>query len=74
MGKVIKVVASLVVVIFIAAFYALLNIDLNDYKQQIEDATADATGRQLRLEGDVSIAWSLIPTLAVEKVTFSNAS
>ena len=33
----------------------------------------DATGRQLRLEGDVSIAWSLIPTLAVEKVTFSNA-
>ena len=74
MGKVIKVVASLVVVIFIAAFYALLNIDLNDYKQQIEDATADATGRQLRLEGDVSIAWSLIPTLAVEKATFSNAS
>jgi len=74
MGKVIKVVASLVAVIFIAAFYALLNIDLNDYKQQIESATADATGRQLRLEGDVSIAWSLIPTLAIEKATFSNAS
>jgi len=74
MGKVIKVVASLMVVIFIAAFYALLNIDLNDYKQQIEDATADATGRQLQLEGDVSIAWSLIPTLSVEKAIFSNAS
>ena len=74
MGKVIKVVASLMVVIFIAAFYALLNIDLNDYKQQIEDATADATGRQLQLEGDVSISWSLIPTLSVEKAIFSNAS
>jgi uncharacterized protein involved in outer membrane biogenesis len=74
MGKVIKIVASLAAVIFIAAFYALLNIDLNDYKQQIQDATADATGRQLQLEGDVSIAWSLIPTLVIEKATFSNVS
>ena len=32
MGQVIKVVASLMSVIFIDAFYALLNIDLNDYK------------------------------------------
>jgi uncharacterized protein involved in outer membrane biogenesis len=73
MGRTIKFVGSIVFVVFIAAFYALLNIDLNDYKQQIETATAEATGRQLELEGDVSIAWSLIPTLVIEKARFSNA-
>jgi len=73
MGHIIKFVVSIVFVSFIAAFYALLNIDLNDYKQQIETATSDATGRQLSLEGDVSIAWSLIPTLTVKQARFANA-
>lgn len=73
MGHTIKFVVSIVFVVFIAAFYALLNIDLNDYKHQIETATAEATGRQLELEGDVSIAWSLIPTLVIEDARFSNA-
>jgi len=74
MRHAVKFVVSIVVVALIAAFYALLNIDLNDYKQQIEEATTEATGRQLRLEGDVSIAWSLIPTLVIEKAHFSNAA
>jgi len=73
MGHIIKFIVSIVFVSFIAAFYALLNIDLNDYKQQIETAAADATGRQLSLEGDVSIAWSLIPTLTVKQARFANA-
>lgn len=73
MGHVIKFFFSIVFVALIAAFYALLHIDLNDYKQQIEEAASDATGRQLHLVGDVSIAWSLIPTLIIEKATFSNA-
>lgn len=73
MGRAIKFLFSVVVVVFIAAFYALLNIDLNDYKQQIEKAAHDATGRELSLEGDVSLTWSLIPTLQVEKARFSNA-
>lgn len=73
MGRAIKFLFSVVIVVFIAAFYALLNIDLNDYKQQIEKATHDATGRELSLEGDVSLTWSLIPTLQVEKARFSNA-
>ncbi len=73
MGHIIKFVISVVFVCLIAAFYALLNIDLNDYKQQIASAAAETTGRQLTLDGDVSIAWSLIPTLNIKQVRFANA-
>jgi len=72
-GHIVKFFVSLIFVAVIAAAYAIFNIDLNDYKKQIETATADATGRQLTLEGDVSLAWSLIPTLQVEKAQFANA-
>ena len=72
-GHIVRFFVSLLVVAIIAAFYAILTIDLNDYKKEIETATADATGRNLTLEGDTSLAWSVIPILKVETARFSNA-
>jgi uncharacterized protein involved in outer membrane biogenesis len=53
--------------------YAIVNIDLNDYKKEVSDAAEQATGRPLNIEGEISLAWSLVPKLVVEKATFSNA-
>ncbi len=69
----VQIILSIVVVAVIAAFYAVLNLDLNDYKKQIESAAYDATGRTLILEGDVSLTWSLIPTLSIKQARFANA-
>ncbi len=72
-GHTVKIFITLLTVAIIAAVYAILTIDLNDYKKQIETATADAIGRELKLQGDTSLAWSLVPTLKVEKASLANA-
>jgi uncharacterized protein involved in outer membrane biogenesis len=69
----IRLIVSLAVVLLIASLYAIINIDLNDYKKEVTEAVEQATGRQLHVEGDLSLAWSLFPKLQVEKATFSNA-
>ncbi len=68
-----KFVASIVLVAVIAAVYALLTLDLNDYKQQIESEVTKATGRELELNGDVALSWSMVPTLEIDNARFSNA-
>ena len=67
MGRIFKVL-GLVIGAFVVLFVALLIgiallIDPNDYKDQITDAVADATGRQLTLEGDLEL--KLFPRLGI---------
>ena len=68
MSRTTKIVAWLVgavVAIFVIAAVALVVFfDPNDFREDIADAVADSTGRELVIEGDVSI--SLFPWLAVE--------
>ena len=73
MKKTLIVVVALLVVVVAALFVAPAFIPVDTYKDQIETAALDATGRELKINGDISL--SLLPRLAVEAedVTFANA-
>lgn len=55
---------SLIVLLAVMAGVILTVIDPNDYKPQIEAAAFEATGKKLRLQGDLSL--SLFPTISIE--------
>ena len=70
LGIAVGVIVALFVVVAIAVS---LLFDPNDYKDEITAAVQDATGRQLTLDGDLSLA--VFPTIriAVGSATLSNA-
>ena len=53
---------------------AVLRYADNALKPQIAQAVKSATGRELTLDGDVTIVWSWPPTLVIEDVRLQNAS
>lgn len=73
LSTLIKILLSLVFAALIAGLYTLFNINLNDYKQDIESAVYDATGRRLQLEGNLEIAWSPTPSVLINQASFANA-
>lgn len=68
MGRLLKilliVVAGVVGILVIAAIGLLLFFDPNDYRDEIAAQVEKATGRELSIEGDLSL--SVFPWLAVE--------
>jgi uncharacterized protein involved in outer membrane biogenesis len=74
MNKAIKIVAGLVAVVLVTIIVIISTTDINQYKDQIIDLVEDATGRNLQIGGDLKFALSLVPTVVVEDVKFSNAS
>ena len=58
------VVATLVALPVLALALAWLLLDPNEHKDRVQAAFRDATGRQLLLEGSLSV--SIFPWLAVE--------
>jgi uncharacterized protein involved in outer membrane biogenesis len=74
MNIAIKIVAGLVAVALVAVVVIISTIDINQYKGQIIELVEDATGRNLQISGDLKLALSLVPTVVVEEVKFSNAS
>ncbi|MFZ5556012.1 MAG: AsmA family protein [Pseudomonadota bacterium] len=52
---------------------ALSRIDLNQHVAFIEAKAKEATGRELKIKGDVGFKLSLFPTVAANDVTFQNA-
>ena len=74
MGKVIKIVAGLFVVVIIAVVAVISTVDINQYKPELIEMVEESTGRQLQIGGDLVFALSLVPTVLVEDVHFTNAS
>ena len=74
MVKLIKVVAGIVLLVVVAVIIFLATLDLNRHKEKISQIIEDATGRQLRINGDLHLALSLTPTLVMENASLSNAS
>lgn len=63
-------------VLFALLFITLLfitQIDANRYKSVIETQVSDITGRQLRIDGALSINFGLQPQLSIEHISFANA-
>jgi AsmA protein len=67
-------VGAIVALFVVIAIAVSVLFDPNDYKDEITTAVQDATGRQLTLDGDLSLA--LFPTIriAVGSATLSNAA
>lgn len=65
-------VASFIIVLALGGFFFVRNFDLNRYKGYIEETVLRETGRQLKLNGDAKLGISLIPTVVINDVTFSN--
>ena len=73
--KKILITAALLLVVLIAAGYAiLLNLDFNRYKPRIAKLVFDATGRRLTIDGNIDVALGWRPTLVAENVGLENAS
>jgi AsmA protein len=65
--------AAVVVLVPVLAMGILaLTIDPNNYKQHVEVAVQQATGRELHIRGPVSVAASWMPTVTAKDVTFAN--
>ncbi len=73
MGKLIKILLVLVVVVVVAVIGLIMTTDINQYKDQIVKVVKDNTGRDFEIAGDLKLAPSLIPTVAIEGVTLGNA-
>ena len=74
MGKVIKILAGLFVVVMIGIAIVISTLDVNQYKGEITQAVEDATGRKLDIDGDIGFKISLIPTVVINDLKFANAS
>jgi len=66
--------AGLVVVVVGGAIIAITSIDFNQYRSTIADQVKQATGRDLKIAGDLKVGISLAPAVAVDDVSFSNAA
>lgn len=71
--RILLAVAGLVVLLPLvaAAAFALL-FDSDTLKVRVADAVRRSTGRELAIAGPVGLAWSLVPTIALREVSFSN--
>ncbi len=72
-STILKIGGVLIVAVVVAAVAIVLSIDPNDYKDDIQKAARDATGRELTIEGDISLDLGLTTALSVGKVRFANA-
>ncbi len=68
MGRILKVfsilVGALLALIVIAVLLVVLLVDPNDYRDEIAQRVQDATGRELTIEGELSM--SVFPWVAIE--------
>jgi AsmA family protein len=74
MAKMIKIVTTLLVVVVISISVVIFTVDINQYKGELITLVEESTGRILKVDGDLEFAVSLIPTVVVEDIQFSNAS
>lgn len=72
--KILSVIGVLLIAIVVAGIAILKSIDFNEYKDEIAEQAKAATGRDLKIAGKLDLEISLSPRIAVDGVSFSNAS
>ena len=68
-----KIFVAVILLIIISVIGVLSSIDLNDYKPEIIEAVEEETGRTLTIDGELSFAFGLMPSIVIEKASLSNA-
>jgi len=72
--KRIIVIAALLIAALMVTGYAILeSYDFNNYKPKIAQAVKEATGRELKIDGDIKVKLGLSPCVLVEDISFQNA-
>jgi uncharacterized protein involved in outer membrane biogenesis len=73
MKMALKIVGGILVLLIVALLVAPFFIDLNSYKGMIAEQAKAATGRDLAIEGDISLSLLPLPSVTVEGIKFGNA-
>ena len=73
MKKVLWIVGGLIGLLIVVALAAPFFIDLNNYKAEIAAAAKKATGRDLAIDGDISLSILPTPGVTVSGIRFGNA-
>ena len=73
MKKILAVIGAVLVVLIAALLIIPSLIDWNGYKAQVSQAVRDATGRELVINGDLSMSLIPSPALSAEQVELGNA-
>jgi hypothetical protein len=71
--KALKIVAGVVVILFLGLVVFLATFDVSQYKGLIQDQAKAATGRDVKI-GDIKLSISLKPAIVLTDVVVSNAS
>lgn len=74
MKKTLKIGGGILAVIIVLALVAPFFINLNSYKGLIAEKAKEATGRDLVIDGDISLSLLPIPSVSVEGIKFGNAA
>ncbi len=72
-GKIVGIIVVVLVLVIGGGAAYLASLDVDEYRSEIAQAAQDATGRVLQLEGPLSLAVSLTPTVSGEGVSLANA-
>jgi uncharacterized protein involved in outer membrane biogenesis len=64
----------LIITLVAAAYGILVSYDFNRLKPHVARLVKDITGRELRLGGDVHLAFGLVPSLVVNDIALANAA
>src|SRR5690348_3042260 len=72
MKKVLWIVGGLIGLLIVVALAAPFFIDLNNYKAEIAAQAKKATGRELTIDGDISLSILPTPGVTVSGVRFGN--
>jgi len=73
MRKSIKIAAGVIGAVIVIALVAPIFVPLNSYKGLIADKAKAATGRDLKIDGDISLSLLPVPSVSVAGVKFGNA-
>jgi len=71
--KILVIFGVVIVGLAAASLIVLFSYDYNKFKPYIAQAAKEATGRELKLAGDLKLALGFTPALVIEDIRFQNA-
>ncbi|MEE2732539.1 MAG: AsmA family protein [Pseudomonadota bacterium] len=71
--RILKIIAATLLSVCVLLVLALWLVDFGFLKPKVESTVSDLTGREFRIDGELSLHLLPMPTLVIEKVSLSNA-
>ena len=72
LGRTIKILLFIIVLLIIAVLTFVITFDANNYKTQITDQVENATGRDFSIDGDINLSVFPWVGIKIEKVSLGN--